>query len=224
MSIRVMSHVWENSKQSGSALVLLLAIADFANDDGMAWPAIGTLAKKIRMSERYVHRLVRDMVTAGEMRVEYKAGKNGTNQYWINLHPEPECTVNAGSVNPEPQFSETLNYRPPEPSVNHQEPSKTRRVPKPKTVRPRNEMFDAVLEVCGANEKLNGPTIGKVAAELAGAGYTVADVRAFGKDWWTWKDRTKPPTVWKLRDGISQIRAVLTQGRSGGVRVLAEEV
>ncbi len=123
-----MSHVWDHSKQNGAALLLLLAIADFADDKGMAWPAVETLATKIRMSERYVHRLIKDMEKAGEIRIDYKAGKNGTNRYWIILDPEPqfsepEVTVNPSAADPEPQFAETLNHRPPEPSVNHQEPS-----------------------------------------------------------------------------------------------------
>ena len=57
MSIKVMSAVWEHSKMKGSALLLQLAIADFADDAGIAFPGTETLAKKIRMSERQVKRL-----------------------------------------------------------------------------------------------------------------------------------------------------------------------
>lgn len=39
MSIRVMSSVWANSKQSGNDLLVLLALADFADDRGVAFPA-----------------------------------------------------------------------------------------------------------------------------------------------------------------------------------------
>ncbi len=34
MSIKIMSAVWRYSKAKGSALLVLLAIADFANDQG----------------------------------------------------------------------------------------------------------------------------------------------------------------------------------------------
>jgi len=40
MSIKVMSYVWEASKAKGSELLLLLAIADHAADDGYCWPGI----------------------------------------------------------------------------------------------------------------------------------------------------------------------------------------
>lgn len=50
MSIRTMSKVWECSQHSGSNLLMLLAVADFSDDDGMAFPAVEKLAKKCRMS------------------------------------------------------------------------------------------------------------------------------------------------------------------------------
>ena len=40
MSVKVMAHVWKHSKQSGLRLLLLLTIADFATDEGEAWPGL----------------------------------------------------------------------------------------------------------------------------------------------------------------------------------------
>jgi len=55
-----MARVWEHSRHKGSALLLMLAIADHAHDDGTgAWPSVPTLAKKIRMSPRQVTRLLK---------------------------------------------------------------------------------------------------------------------------------------------------------------------
>ena len=36
MSVRTMAKVWESSRHAGSDLLMLLAIADFADDDGNA--------------------------------------------------------------------------------------------------------------------------------------------------------------------------------------------
>jgi len=58
MSIECMTRVWKQSSLKGSSLLLMLAIADFADDNGVAWPGTETLSKKIRMSKRQVHRLV----------------------------------------------------------------------------------------------------------------------------------------------------------------------
>lgn len=83
MSIRIMSQVWDRSKQTGSALLVLLAIADFANDQGLAWPSYDTLAKKSRVSVRSVMRLVNKMVEDGELEIDRSAGPHGTNLYRV---------------------------------------------------------------------------------------------------------------------------------------------
>ena len=69
MSIKVMSKVWELSEQKGSKLLLLLAIADHAADDGYCWPGTKLLAKKIRMSVRSVLRAIKVLEADGELHV-----------------------------------------------------------------------------------------------------------------------------------------------------------
>jgi len=86
MSIRVVDRVWRYSKASGPALLLLLAIADYANDSGTgAYPGVKTLAKKIRMSTRTVQRLIASLVAEGELWVDYRASAFITNQYAIRV-------------------------------------------------------------------------------------------------------------------------------------------
>jgi hypothetical protein len=67
VSVRRMSAVWEYSRAKGSQLILLLAIADFADDLGVAWPAFQTLATKTRMSHRQTIRLVQSVAETGEL-------------------------------------------------------------------------------------------------------------------------------------------------------------
>ncbi len=76
MSIKVMSHIWEKSKQRGSALLMLLAIADNANDQGEAWPSVETLAKKTRMSERNAQYIIRKLEEAKELAVQERDGSS----------------------------------------------------------------------------------------------------------------------------------------------------
>lgn len=52
MSIKVSSLVWDCSGQKSGKLLLLLAIADHANEQGVAWPGIPLLARKTRLCER----------------------------------------------------------------------------------------------------------------------------------------------------------------------------
>ena len=68
MSIRVMTYIWEHSRQQGSALLVLLAIADWARDDGShAFPTVAMLARKTRLSARSVQRILRSVEEAGEL-------------------------------------------------------------------------------------------------------------------------------------------------------------
>lgn len=80
-----MSQVWEHSEQKGSALILLLAIADFANDDGYAHPGVETLAKKCRMSERNTRYVIDALIASGELEMRQNTGRGGTNEYWVSI-------------------------------------------------------------------------------------------------------------------------------------------
>lgn len=81
MSIRVMSLVWEHSEQKEGALLVLLALADFAHDDGtMAFPSIKTLAKKARLSDRSVQYALRKLEEDGEIE------RTGTHQSGVAIY------------------------------------------------------------------------------------------------------------------------------------------
>jgi hypothetical protein len=60
MSIRLMSQVWEDARiQSQAELLVLLALADHARDDGLCWLSIRTIATKARIEERSAQRILR---------------------------------------------------------------------------------------------------------------------------------------------------------------------
>ena len=92
MSIKVMSEVWEHSKAKGSAHHLLLAIADNANEQGIAWPSVRTLARKARLSERQIQRLIRSLQRTGELDIHEGGGPPGsTHTYRVTIcHPSKE--------------------------------------------------------------------------------------------------------------------------------------
>lgn len=85
MSVRAMAAVWAGSAQSGSALLMLLAIADFSDDDGRAYPAVGTLANKCRMKPRNAIYLLRQIAESGELDIKPATGPRGVNSYRIRL-------------------------------------------------------------------------------------------------------------------------------------------
>ena len=106
MSIRIMSAVWEHAPVDGGSLLVLLAMADFANENGICWPAIPTLAKKARLSERQVQRVLHDLEDAKLIMVDKGTGPHGVNTYKVLARgdkmspPKPKqgVTSDAGGV------------------------------------------------------------------------------------------------------------------------------
>lgn len=77
-----------------------------------------------------------------------------------------------------------------------------------KAPRKRDLLFDAIAEVCGIDPATAGSSIAKVESVLKKSEppYTPEEVRAFGVKWWEWKERTTPPTIWKLKEQIGTVR------------------
>lgn len=118
MSIKVMTKVWASSKAKGSQLLLLLAIADFADDEGKAFPSIKTLAEKTRLSTRQTTSNVQALEKLGELRV---TRSNKVNQYKIvvkRLQYEKDAGLQVGS---EVEFTSEVKSASIEPSFNHQD-------------------------------------------------------------------------------------------------------
>lgn len=66
MSVQASAWVWEHAQADGSALLVLLAVADAANREGhQSCQSVGTIARMARVSERTAQRALRDLETAG---------------------------------------------------------------------------------------------------------------------------------------------------------------
>lgn len=122
MSIRIMSAVWDESPYEHSLLLVHLALADAANDEGYCWPAVKSIAKKCRLDERYTRRLLNQMVEDGFVEKAVNEGKRGTNVYLVRSTPVKKDTLgkNDRGVNftkGADRPGEGRVSRPPEPSV-----------------------------------------------------------------------------------------------------------
>ena len=66
MSIKIMSAVFERYPNGGGEMLLALALADHASDDGTrVYPSVANLAEKTRQSERSVQYQLRRMEESG---------------------------------------------------------------------------------------------------------------------------------------------------------------
>ena len=72
MSVRVMSLIWERSQHRGGALLLMLALGDYSNDDGTnIFPSLANLAAKARLRRRQAQNIIRTLEASGELTVSY---------------------------------------------------------------------------------------------------------------------------------------------------------
>jgi hypothetical protein len=87
MSVRIMSEVFTRYPSGGGEMLLALALADHASDDGSrVWPSIPSLAVKTRQSERAVQLQLRKMESCGWLiKVSSKKiGRGQTVEYRIS--------------------------------------------------------------------------------------------------------------------------------------------
>lgn len=84
MSIKRMVAVWDHSQQSGPALLLLLAIADYADENGLAWPGMTRLAQKARLDRSNGWHAVNKLCQSGELLALSRA-RQRSNMYVVTL-------------------------------------------------------------------------------------------------------------------------------------------
>ncbi len=85
MSVEIMARVWNESVHTGTALLMLLAIADHANNDGVCWPSISKLAEKARVKPRQASNLIALLRDSGELSVSTGKGRNNTSIYVVTI-------------------------------------------------------------------------------------------------------------------------------------------
>lgn len=78
-----MSLVWEHAPCRENALIVLLALADWSNDDGTCWPSIQKLADKSRVDRRSAQRIVRRLKEDGFITIEEGGGRAKQHRYHI---------------------------------------------------------------------------------------------------------------------------------------------
>lgn len=146
MSIKVTTKIWAQSRHTGTELLMLLALAEFADDSGRAFPSVAKLAARCRTTSRHATRLLAELCKSGELEVIRNAGPHGTNRFRIviedgaspdtvvtpdvdvtpdtHVTPDTDFTLTPTSGSPDVHVREPLTYKSPEPSLlNRQEPS-----------------------------------------------------------------------------------------------------
>lgn len=84
MSVRVMSVVWQDAKEYREGpLLVLLALADWANDEGWCWPSVPAIAAKARLTERQVYNVLRGLQRDGVIVRKGGGGRGNATRYQV---------------------------------------------------------------------------------------------------------------------------------------------
>lgn len=94
MSVKVMARVWAQSSRKDGELLVLLALADFANDQGECWPSMPVLAQKARLTDRQTRKVLNKLEEIGEIRrIRSTGGRNKRNRYIVALAQNPDINT-----------------------------------------------------------------------------------------------------------------------------------
>ena len=83
-----MSQVFELDGVGPTHRLLLLALADHADDDGRCYPSLSRLCRRTGLTERAVRKNLRDLEAAGHLRTEVGTGPKGSNTYHVTPRHE----------------------------------------------------------------------------------------------------------------------------------------
>lgn len=87
-----MSQVWATAPFEKTTLLVLLALADSAHDDGKCWPAISTIAHKARCGERWCRRVIDELEAEGWIERIQRPGMSSMYRVIIKATPGLEAS------------------------------------------------------------------------------------------------------------------------------------
>lgn len=87
MSIRLMSAIFESATLGPTERLVMLALADHADDEGRCYPSISRLCQRTGLSERAVQTNIRKLVQQGYIRIIPGGGKGNANLYFVSANP-----------------------------------------------------------------------------------------------------------------------------------------
>ena len=81
-----MNKVWEVAPYADNTLLTLLALADWADEQGVCWPKLASIAKKSRQSERNARYCISRLLDDGWITISQPARGHQPRKLQINLH------------------------------------------------------------------------------------------------------------------------------------------
>lgn len=144
MSIKMMTWVWDHSPYRDDGLLIHLALADWADDEGICWPKQAMIAKKARCTVEHVRRVTKKMQQDGYLELVSVSRGPGSSHTYRLKYPS-NSGVSKGKI---PHIHE--RNTPHLPPNNHQEPPIEPSVERPTCVYCRKPVTEGKPHNCPA--------------------------------------------------------------------------
>lgn len=233
MSFKVTNWVWNRSESRNGARLVMLALADRADDNGCSWPSIDDLAERTKLTPRAVQKGIATLVEIGELEVENGGGRHRSNRYRIIPKPRTldgvtddkprtldgvSAQETPNSAHKTPNFeAETLNFATrnpvqssPEPPLEPSENRHRNHPPTPRGEPPLGErIFAKWWEQYGHTTAQSKRTIRQAIGEALSNGI---DTNELWQALTRLGDLSKPVTGGTLQFAFSEIRKAAVAG------------
>jgi hypothetical protein len=199
MSIHAVSWVLKHSEATGTDRLVLIALADYANDDGGgAWPSVANISGKAKTKERATQYALRRLEEQGHIERSGKTPK-GTNVYRVLMGGADRAPVKLSGV----QGGAPVGVQPDAPQGVHEA------APKPSN---SNRQKQPSRKRTGDSQKAKKPRSGDPFQPLEGDPVDAAVVSLFNR-WHAGTNRTAATKLTNRRAG--QIRARMREAAEG---------
>jgi hypothetical protein len=231
--------VWHNKTLKGGRLLVMLALADHADEKGECYPGMSLLMDKTRLTDRQLRRVLNGLHADGLISIEERAVGRGKRPHY-KMFPDEKADIlsdlKAEKMSDQPQkadifddksghfvhekadiFDTDYSHARSESKAEPITESKGERVGNEKPPTPQQEMFAAVCEAIGWDHRVisdrNKSQVAQTAGILTKNQYTVEDVRRFMIEiWfkdWRWEKKQSYPTLSQLREEIGKLRSLI---------------
>jgi hypothetical protein len=95
-----MTAVWNLDLNNGTEKLVLLAFADYANDDGLCFPSTDRIAYKTGVSKSQAARIIRSLIERGLIEVVEPGGRGLGDRRSVRIHPNKGVTMTPYRVSP----------------------------------------------------------------------------------------------------------------------------
>ena len=79
MSVKIMTEVFADSDLKSMEKLVMLALADNANDEGYCYPSINNIVEKTSMSNKTIIKHINNLIAIGKLKSKKRNSKNTTN-------------------------------------------------------------------------------------------------------------------------------------------------